>query len=111
VAKNGKPSENKVKAPKVEKHGAKTKHRKGGDKARKLEPTKRLARVMSKFTGTSGELTAHKNIEAEYIRKYVRDGEMEPLSGAEFHDRLNRPRHKQVNPKKIARLLCPNAKW
>lgn len=111
MAKNGKPSENKVKAPKVEKHRSKTKHRKGGDKARKLEPTKRLAKVMAKFTGTTAELNHHRHVEEDHIKQLVSMGIREPMSGAEFQDKLNRPRHKQVNPKKLARLLCPNAKW
>jgi hypothetical protein len=85
-----------------------TKNRKS-PKSRKLAPTHRLTKVMAKFTGISGELTEHKNMELGYIQNYVRDGNMEPLSGAELHDRLYRPRHKTVNPKKLARLLMPNA--
>lgn len=108
MAKNGKPSENKVHAPVVKSKGGKTKHRKGGEKARKLGPTRRLARALARFTSVSEELTHHKQVEAQHIRNFVRDGDLKPMSGAEFTDRLNRPRHKTVNPHKIARLLMPN---
>ena len=85
-----------------------TKDRKGGKKSRKLGPERRLERTMRKFTGTSNELTFHKKVEEGAVKNMVHEGIMEPLSGREFKERLNRPRHLQVNPKKIAKLLCPN---
>lgn len=107
--KSSKPSPNKVKEPRTQpKQRQGSKDRKGGKKARKLAPERRLSRTMARFTGVSNELTEHKKMEADYIRKYVRDGDMQPLSGMEFSERLNRPRHKQVNPRKIAKLLMPN---
>lgn len=109
MGRNGKPSENKVQAPKVASKGGKTKHRKGGEKARKLGPQRRLERTFSKFLNTSAELTAEKQHEADRIKRQVSMGLIEPMSGGEFQDKLNRPRHKHVNPKKIARLLMPNA--
>lgn len=108
MAKNGKPSENKVKVPKATgKVSAKSKDRKG-HKSRKLGPSRRLAQSLAKFTGVSGELTQHKNMELAHVQKYVRNGDMQPLSGAELDERINRPRHKTLNPLKIARLLMPN---
>jgi hypothetical protein len=65
-------------------------------------------RTMSKFVGTSWDLTEHKKMEENAVKSMVNDGIMEPLSGAEFKERLNRPRHKTVNPLKIAKLLMPN---
>lgn len=73
-----------------------------------MGPTRRLARALARFTSVSEELTLHKKMEENHIKAYVRDGDMQPLSGAELHDRLERPRHKTVNPHKLARLLMPN---
>jgi hypothetical protein len=63
---------------------------------------------MAKFTGVSEELTFHKRVEEGAVKNMVNEGIMQPLSGKEFKERLERPRHKTVNPLKIARLLMPN---
>lgn len=102
-----KPSENKVKEPPKKEKKVGTKHRKGGKKVRKLAPMRRLGDAIGKFSTASNTLTEHKKSDMHHIQIMV-ELTGKALSRSELEDRLNRPRHLQVNPKKIARMLMPN---
>lgn len=88
-----------------------SKHRKGGSKVRKTAPTRRLNSTLDRFSRASNQRTNSRAGREERVKKGVAEGILEPMSGSDFFHYTHKCKVAPPDPKKIARLLMPNASF
>lgn len=102
----GKKTEKAVPETKAQKN---TKDRKGGSKVRKIAPERRLARVMEKFQASAQNTRFEQGRLEALQHQAVRDHGVEAaMTGDQLKAHLAKTKVRPMDPKKIARLFCPN---
>jgi hypothetical protein len=90
---------------------APTKNRKGGAKVRKLLPNRRLNSTLDRFSEVSNIRTEIRHKAEEGIKTLMANGEISPMDGKDFQAAIHKCKVAKPDPKKIMRLLMPNASF
>lgn len=99
--------EKKVQAVKAK---SQTKHRKGGEKVRKVAPARRLEAKLAQFSDAAAAAKLQRGMREAAQLTAVREDSSKVMDGPTFKRHVSNTNATPRDPRRLVRLLMPNAR-